>query len=71
MPARRECQRSEEETDANSMLAGVETAIKSMQSISQYLRGNPYVQLKSFKVKIDFPPGLDVDFEIPQQSAGR
>jgi hypothetical protein len=64
-------QRQEETEDANAMPGGVETAIKSVQSIGQYLRGNPYVQLKGFKVKIGFPPGLDVDFEIPQQSAGR
>jgi hypothetical protein len=63
--------RAEHETDAPSMPGGVETAIKSVQSIGQYLRGNPYVQLKGFKVKIGFPPGLDVDFEMPQQSAGR
>src|SRR5262245_39717194 len=71
-PARaaKRAQRREEETE-DSMPGGVETAIKNVQSIVQYLQGNPYVQLKGFKVKIGFPPGLDVDFEVPQQSAGR
>ena len=31
--------------------AGVETAIKSVEALTTYLRGNPNVQLKGFKVK--------------------
>src|SRR5215813_6030613 len=45
-------QRQGEEETEDLMPGGVETAIKNVQSIVQYHQGNPYVQLKGFKVKI-------------------
>ena len=55
---------------AGPMGAGtMEKAIKIMESIVVDFRGNPWVQVKGFKVKLGFPPNIDIEFEVPQPSS--
>jgi hypothetical protein len=55
---------------AGPMGAGtMEKAVKILESIVVDFQGNQWVQIKSFKIKLGFPPNIDIDFEVPQQPA--
>ena len=61
---------------AGPMGAGtMEKAVKTLESIVVDFQGNQWVQVKSFNIKLGFPPSIDVNFEVqqspPSASAGR
>jgi hypothetical protein len=43
----------------------IENTVKILESIVVDFRGNPWVQVKGFKIKIGFPPSIDIDVEVP------
>ena len=44
----------------------VENCVKILESIVVDFRGNPWVQVKGFKIKLGFPPSIELDVEVPQ-----
>ena len=44
----------------------IESTVKILESIVVDFRGNPWVQVKGFKIKLGFPPSIDIDVEVPQ-----
>jgi hypothetical protein len=55
---------------AGPMGAGtMEKAVKTLESIVVDFQGNEWVQVKSFKIRLGFPPNIDIDFEVPQHPA--
>src|SRR5687767_15456266 len=43
----------------------VENSVKILESIVVDFRGNPWIRVKGFKIKLGFPPSIDIDVEIP------
>ena len=49
----------------------VENCVKILELIVVDFRGNPWVQVKGFKIKLGFPPSIELDVEVPQNSQAR
>jgi hypothetical protein len=43
----------------------IENCVKILESIVVDFRGNPWVNVKGFKIKLGFPPSIDIDVEVP------